>query len=73
MGKKKGNREVHVLRSMEKEEKSFLFIAQDSDQVALRASWFILRSGWIKRFRRLSELVQGGCFVQDLIDLEGWR
>jgi hypothetical protein len=29
-GRKKGNREVHVLWFMEKEEKSFLFTAQDS-------------------------------------------
>jgi hypothetical protein len=73
MGKKKGNREVHVLWSMGKEEKSFLFAAQDSDEVALRANLSTLCSGWIKRVRRLPGLDQGGCFVQDLIDLEGWK
>jgi hypothetical protein len=51
-----------------KKKKASCSLHRTRDEVALRASWSILCSGWIKRVRRLPGLVQGGFFVQDLID-----
>jgi hypothetical protein len=51
-----------------KKKKASCSLHRTRDEVALRASWSILCSGWIEKVRRLPGLVQGGFFVQDLID-----